>query len=123
MRIVPLVLITVGVVALLRHYGVIDPAFFHLFWPIAAHRDRRRHCSRAAPLARRMMRRAHEDRWERRMHRHFGPGWANLSEEERERFRAGMRQWRSHDRRARRQFIAPNDPRTGARHESSSPSP
>lgn len=34
------------------------------------------------------------DRWERRMQRRFGPGWANLSEEERERFRAGMRQWR-----------------------------
>jgi hypothetical protein len=36
------------------------------------------------------------DRWERRMRRHFGPGWANLSEEERERFRAGMRQWNVH---------------------------
>jgi hypothetical protein len=37
------------------------------------------------------------DRWERRMHRRFGPGWANLSEEERERFRAGMRQGHAHD--------------------------
>jgi len=99
MRIVPLVLITVGVVALLRHYGVIDPAFFHLLWPILLI------VIGAALLVRgpRWRADAHdrmEDRWERRMHRHFGPGWANLSEDERERFRAGMRQWRSRDRRA-----------------------
>jgi hypothetical protein len=30
------------------------------------------------------------------MQRRFGPGWAKLSEEERERFRAGMRQWHFH---------------------------
>jgi len=47
------------------------------------------------PRWRAEMREHMQDRWERRMHSHFGPGWANLSEAERERFRAGMRQWRS----------------------------
>jgi len=97
MRIAPLVLIAIGVIALLRHYGFIDPGFFHLLWPILLI------VIGVALLVRgpRWRADAHErmeDRWERRMHRHFGPGWANLSEEERERFRAGMRQWRSHRR-------------------------
>jgi hypothetical protein len=48
------------------------------------------------PRWRSSMRERMQDRWERRMHRHFGPGWANLSDEERDRFRAGMRQWQSH---------------------------
>jgi hypothetical protein len=95
MRIFPLALIAIGVFGLLKHYGLIDPAFLQLFWPLlligigAAMLVR-------GPRWRADMRQRMQDRWERRMHRHFGPGWANLSEEERERFRAGMRQWRSH---------------------------
>jgi hypothetical protein len=95
MRIFPLALIAIGVFGVLKHYGLIDPAFVHLFWPLLligigvamlAH----------GPRWRAEMRERMQDRWERRMHRHFGPGWANLSEDERERFRAGMRQWKSH---------------------------
>lgn len=95
MRILPLALIAIGVFGVLKHYGLIDPAFVHLFWPLLligigvamlAH----------GPRWRADMREHMHGRWERRMHRHFGPGWANLSEEERERFRAGMRQWRCH---------------------------
>lgn len=95
MRIVPLALIAIGTFGLLKHYGLIDPAWLHLFWPLlligigAAMLWR-------GPRWRADMRERMQDRWERRMHRHFGPGWANLSEEERERFRAGMRQWQSH---------------------------
>jgi hypothetical protein len=94
MRIFPLALIAIGVFALLKHYGLIDPAFLHLFWPLLLIGVG------VAMLARGPRWRAdtyerRQDRWERRMHRHFGPGWANLSEEERERFRAGMRQWHS----------------------------
>ena len=90
MRIFPLALIAVGVFGLLKHLGLIDPAFLHLFWPLLLIGIG------AAMLARGPGWRSErmEDRWERRMHRHYGPGWANLSEEERERFRAGMRQWR-----------------------------
>jgi hypothetical protein len=95
MRIFPLVLIAVGVFALLRHYGVIDAAFFGLFWPLLLIGIGVALLARGARWRADMHERMH-DRWERRMHRHFGPGWANLSEEERERFRAGMRQWRSH---------------------------
>ena len=96
MRIVPLALIAVGVFGLLRHYGLIDPTFVRLLWPLLligigvamlAHGRRWR-----ADIRDRV-----RDRWERRMHRHFGPGWANLSEAERERFRAGMRQSNFHD--------------------------
>lgn len=95
MRIFPLVLIAIGVFGVLKHYGLIDPAALHLLWPLlligvgAAMlvRGPRWHADRHARM---------QDRWERRMHRHFGPGWSNLSEEERERFRAGMRQWRLH---------------------------
>jgi hypothetical protein len=95
MRIFPLALIALGVFGVLKHYGLIDPAFVHLFWPLLligigvamlARGPRWR-----ADLHERML-----DRWERRMQRRFGPGWANLSEEERERFRAGMRQWDIH---------------------------
>lgn len=91
MRIFPLALIAVGVFGVLEHFGLVDPAFARLFWPLLLIGIG------AAMLARGPRWRAdwHErmhDRWERRMHRHFGPGWAKLSEEERARFRAGMRQ-------------------------------
>ena len=95
MRIFPLALIALGVFGVLKHYGLIDPAFVHLFWPLlligigVAMLARGPHWR--ADLHERV-----QGRWERRMHRHFGPGWANLSEDERERFRAGMRQWKSH---------------------------
>ena len=95
MRILPLALIGIGVFELLRHYGLIDPAFVQLFWPLLLIGIGVAMLVRG-PRWRADMRERMQDRWERRMHRHFGPGWANLSEEERERFRAGMRQWRSH---------------------------
>ena len=92
MRIFPLALIIIGVLGLLKHLGLIDPAMLHLVWPLLLIafgvawlvRGPR---WRADLYERRLY------RWERRMHRHFGPGWARLSEEERERFRAGMGQW------------------------------
>jgi len=34
MRIFPLALIAIGVFELLKHYGLIDPAFLQLFWPL-----------------------------------------------------------------------------------------
>jgi hypothetical protein len=91
MRIFPIALIAVGVFGLLKHLGLIDPAALHLFWPLLL-----------IGIGVLMLLRGPRwragwygsGRWERRMHRHFGPGWANLSEEERERFRAGMQQWR-----------------------------
>ena len=95
MRIVPLVLIGIGVFELLKHFGLIDPAFFHLFWPLLLIGIGAALLARG-PRWRSDMRERMHDRWERRMHRHFGPGWANLSEAERERFRAGMRQWNFH---------------------------
>ena len=86
-------LIAIGAFALLKHYGFIDHAFLQVFWPCCS-------SASARPLVRPALACGHaatrcKTRWERRMHRHFGPGWTNLSEE-RERFRAGMRQWRSH---------------------------
>ena len=95
MRIFPLVLIAIGVFGLLKHYGLIDPAFINLLWPLLLIVIGVAMLARG-PRWRAEMRERMQDRWERRMHRHFGPGWANLSEEERERFRAGMRQWQSH---------------------------
>ena len=95
MRIFPLALIAVGVFGVLYHYGLIDPAFVHLLWPLLLIGIGVAMLVRG-PRWRRDMREHRQDRWERRMHHHFGPGWANLSEAERERFRAGMRQWRSH---------------------------
>jgi hypothetical protein len=94
MRIFPLLLIAVGVFALLKHFGFIDPAFFHLFWPLLLIGIGVALLARG-PRWRSDMREHMRDRWERRMNRHFGPGWANLSEAERERFRAGMHQWKS----------------------------
>ena len=95
MRIFPLALIAIGVFGVLKHYGLIAPDFLHLFWPLLLIGIGVTMLARG-PRWRSDMRERMQDRWERRMHRHFGPGWANLSEEERERFRAGMRQWRSH---------------------------
>jgi hypothetical protein len=95
MRIFPLALIAIGVFGLLKHYGLIDPAFLQLFWPLLLIGIGVAMLARG-PRWRADMRQHMQDRWERRMHRHFGPGWANLSEEERQRFRDGMRQWRSH---------------------------
>jgi hypothetical protein len=34
MRIFPLVLIGIGVVGVLKHFGLIDAAFFQLLWPL-----------------------------------------------------------------------------------------
>jgi len=95
MRIFPLALIAIGVFGLLKHYGLIDPAFLQFFWPLLLIGIGVAMLVRG-PRWRADMRQRMQDRWERRMHRHFGPGWTNLSEEERGRFRAGMRQWRSH---------------------------
>lgn len=95
MRIFPLVLIAIGVFGVLDHYGLIDPALVHLFWPVLLIGIGVLMLARG-PRWRADMHERMQDRWERRMHRRFGPGWANLSEAERERFRAGMRQWRSH---------------------------
>ena len=95
MRIFPLALIAIGVFGVLHHYGLIDPAFVQLLWPLLLIGIGVAMLARG-PRWRSDMRDRMQDRWERRMHRHFGPGWANLSDEERDRFRAGMRQWRSH---------------------------
>ena len=92
MRIIPLALIAIGVFGVLKHFGLIDPAFVHLFWPLLLIGIGVALLARG-PRWRSDMRERMQHRWERRMHRHFGPGWANLSDEERERFRAGMRQW------------------------------
>ena len=98
MRIFPLALIAIGVFGVLKHYGFIDPAYVHLLWPVILIGIGVAMLARG-PRWRADMRERMQDRWERRMNRHFGPGWANLSEEERERFRAGMQQWQSHFRR------------------------
>ena len=95
MHIFPLALIAIGVFGVLKHYGLIDPAFVHLFWPLILIGIGVAMLARG-PRWRADMRERMQGRWERRMHRHFGPGWANLSEEERERFRAGLRQCQSH---------------------------
>jgi hypothetical protein len=95
MRIFPLALIALGVFGVLKHYGLIDPAFVHLFWPLLLIGIGVAMLARG-PRWRADMHERMQDRWERRMHRRFGPGWANLSEEERERFRAGMRQGHLH---------------------------
>ena len=95
MRIVPIALIALGVFGVLKHFGLIDPAFVHLFWPLLLIGIGLVMLARG-PLWRAGMHDRMQDRWERRMHRHFGPGWNRLSEAERERFRAGMRQRQTH---------------------------
>ena len=95
MRIIPLALIALGVFGVLKHYGLIDPAFVHLFWPLLLIGIGVAMLARG-PRWRADMHERMQDRWEHRMHRRFGPGWANLSEEERDRFRAGMRQRHFH---------------------------
>ena len=94
MRIFPLALIAIGVFGVLNHYGLIDPAFVHLFWPLLLIGIGVAMLARG-PRWRADMHERMQDRWERRMHRRFGPGWANLSEEERERFR--VVQWQLHE--------------------------
>jgi hypothetical protein len=95
MRIFPLALIAIGAFELLKHYGLIDPAFLQLLWPLLLIGIGVAMLARG-PRWRGDARERMQDRWERRMHRHFGPGWASLSDDERERFRAGMRQWHFH---------------------------
>lgn len=95
MRIFPLALIAIGLFGVLKHYGLIDPAFMSLLWPLLLIGIGVAMLARG-PRWRADMRERMQDRWERRMHRHFGPGWAGLSEDERERFRAGMRHRRFH---------------------------
>ena len=95
MRIFPFALIAVGVFGVLKHYGLIDPAFVQLFWPLFLVAIGVAMLARG-PRWRADMHERMQDRWERRMHRRFGPGWASLSEEERQRFRAGMRQGHFH---------------------------
>src|SRR3954453_20000787 len=106
MRIFPLILIGIGVFGVLKHFGLIDPALFHLFWPLLLIGIGLALLSRG-PRWRSDMRERMHDRWERRMHRHFGPGWANLSEAERERLRAGMRQWNFHGARGGSASVPP----------------
>ncbi len=93
MRILPLALIAIGVFGLLKHYGLIDPAVLHLLWPLLLIGIGVAMLVRG-PRWRAARRERMRDHWERHMHRRFGPGWAELSEDERARFRAGMRQWR-----------------------------
>lgn len=95
MRIFPLALIAIGVFQVLKHYGFIDPAFVSLFWPVLLIGIGVAMLVRG-PRWRADMHERMQDRWERRIGRRFGPGWANLSGEERERFRAGMRKWHCH---------------------------
>jgi len=121
MRILPLALIAIGVFGVLQHYGLIDPAFVHLFWPLLLIGIGVAMLARG-PRWRADMRERMQDRWERRMHRHFGPGWANLSEEERERFRTGMRQWQSHCG-GGADSSAPTSPRSGSSPQSSATQP
>ncbi len=121
MRIFPLALIAIGVFGLLKHYGFIDPALVHLFWPLLLIGIGVVMLARG-PRWRADMRERMQDRWERRMHRHFGPGWANLSEEERERFRAGMRQWQSYCG-AGGDSSAPTSASSGSSSKSSAQSP
>jgi hypothetical protein len=92
MRIFPLALIAVGVFGLLKHFGLIDPAFLHMAWPLLLIGLGLAMLLRG-PRWRADLTERRRARWERRMDRHFGPGWAALSDAERERFRAGMRQW------------------------------
>jgi len=95
MRIFPLALIAIGTFGVLKHFGLIDSAFLNLFWPLLLIGIGIAMLVRG-PRWRADMRERMQDRWERRLHRRFGPGWAKLSEEERERFRAGMRQGHFH---------------------------
>ena len=74
MRIFPLALIAVGVFGLLKHFGWIDPAFLHVFWPLLLIGIGVAMLARG-PRRRGEMRERLQERWERRMHRHFGPGW------------------------------------------------
>ena len=113
MRIFPLVLIAIGVFGVLNHYGLIDPAVVNLLWPLLLIGVGVAMLVRG-PRWRSEMRERMQDRWERRMQRHFGPGWANLSEEERERFRAGMRQWQSHFHRGGGSSSLPTSPGDGS---------
>ena len=95
MRILPIALIAVGTYGVLRHYGLVDPEFLRLAGPVALIALGVALYWRGPRWRSEMHNRLH-GKWERRMHRHFGPGWANLSDAERDRFRTGMRQWHAH---------------------------
>ena len=92
MRIFPFALIAIGVVGVLKHFGWIDPEFMRLFWPLLLIAVGLAMLI-AGPRWRAQARERMHERWEHRMHRRFGAGWNSLSEEERERFRAGMNHW------------------------------
>ena len=72
MRIFPFALIVIGVFGVLKHYGLIDPAFFPLLWPLLLIGIGVAMLARG-PRWRADMRERMQDRWERRMHRRFGP--------------------------------------------------
>jgi hypothetical protein len=73
MRIFPLVLIAVGTFGVLQHYGLVDSAFVHLFWPLLLIGIGVALLVRG-PRWRGDANERMQDRWERRMGRHFGPG-------------------------------------------------
>lgn len=93
MRIFPFALIAIGVVGVLKHFGWIDPEFMRLLWPLLLIV-----IGVAMLIAGPRWRAQGRERWESRMHRRFGAGWNSLSEEERERFRAGMNHWHGRGR-------------------------
>lgn len=75
-----------------KHFGLVDPAFLHLLWPLLL-----------IGIGVAMLARGPRWRADMRERMHAGTSHAptlrprpgELSEEERERFRAGMRQWKS----------------------------
>ena len=78
MRIFPLVLIAVGVFGVLKHYGLVDPAFLHLFSPLLLIGIGVVMLARV-PRWRAAMRDRLQDRWAHRMPLRFLPVSANLA--------------------------------------------
>jgi len=78
MRIFPLALIALGVFGVLKHYGLIDPAFVHLFWPLLLIGIG------VAMLAR-------GPRWRADMHERMQDRWERLGQPERRRARTFSR--------------------------------
>lgn len=109
MRIFPLALIAIGVIGVLKHFGLIDPEFMRLFWPLLLIAIGVVMLI-AGPRWRAGARERMHGQWERRMHRRFGPGWNSLSEEERDRFRAGMNRWQTRDGNGAKPGDAPAEP-------------